>query len=208
MSGLSELLPNRGPAAERLLLREFSHRVNDAFASAIDLVTRAASRCDSWEARVAVVAALDRLQNQALVHRTLQLPEYDTAVDVASYLHQLCRAISRAELAEARVELVLSVYPLRLSTDRCWLLGMIVFELIGHAARRVVPNGAGSIHLEVSPAGGSTECCISSSGTAVDEPPGDERLAIIDALVVNLRGTLGCRPGPDGTRTTVKLPVE
>src|SRR5689334_9877901 len=111
----SELLPNRGPAAERLLLREFSHRVNDEFASAIDLMAQAASRCDSWEARAALVVALDRLQNHALVHRALQLPEYDTAVDVASYLHQLCRAISRAELAEAGVELVLSVYPLRLS---------------------------------------------------------------------------------------------
>src|ERR1044072_7250627 len=105
MSGLSELLPNRGPAAERLLLREFSHRVSDELASAIDLMARAASRCDSWEARAALVAALDRLQNQALVHRALQLPEYDTAVDVGSYLHQLCRAISRAELAEDRVAL-------------------------------------------------------------------------------------------------------
>jgi hypothetical protein len=62
-------------------------------------------------------------------------PEYDTTVDVAAYLQQLCRAISRAELAGAGIELLLSVHPLRINADRCWLLGMIVFELIADAAR-------------------------------------------------------------------------
>jgi hypothetical protein len=69
MSSLSELLPYRGAATERLLLREFSHRVKDELASAISLVAVAAGRCDSGEARAVLVAVLDRLQSHALVHR-------------------------------------------------------------------------------------------------------------------------------------------
>jgi two-component sensor histidine kinase len=135
MSSLSELLPYRGAATERLLLREFSHRVKDQLAAAINLVTVAAGRCDSSEARAVLVAVLDRLPSHALVHRSLQMPDYDTTVDVAAYLQQLCRAISRAELAGEGIELLLSINPLRIRADRCWLLGMIVFELIADAAR-------------------------------------------------------------------------
>jgi two-component sensor histidine kinase len=208
MSSLPELLPYRGAATERLLLREFSHRVKDELASAISLVAAAAGRCDSGEARAVLVAVLDRLQSHALVHRSLQMPEYDTTVDVAAYLQQLCRAISRAELAGAGIELLLSVHPLRINADRCWLLGMIVFELIADAARHSFPVGARSIRLEVWPAGSSIGCCISDDGMIDEGPLHGKGLAIIEALVTNLQGTVESRSGPGGNRCVVKIPID
>ncbi|PWT91132.1 MAG: hypothetical protein C5B56_04285 [Proteobacteria bacterium] len=207
MSSLPELLPYRGAATERLLLREFSHRVKDELASAISLVAAAAGRCDSGEARAVLVAVLDRLQSHALVHRSLQMPEYDTTVDVAAYLQQLCRAISRAELAGAGIELSLSVHPLRINADRCWLLGMIVFELIADAARHTFPNGTRSIRLEIWPAGSLIECCISDDGIADDGSLQSDGLAILEALVGNLQGAVEDRSGPSGSRRVVKVPI-
>jgi two-component sensor histidine kinase len=207
MSSLSELLPYRGAATERLLLREFSHRVKDEFASAISLVAGAAGRCDSGEARAVLVAVLDRLQSHALVHRSLQMPEYDTTVDVAAYLQQLCRAISRAELAGAGIELLLSVHPLRINADRCWLLGTIVFELIADAARHTFPNGTRSIRLEIWPAGSLIECCISDDGIADEGSLQSNSLAILEALVGNLQGAVENRSGPSGNRRVVKVPI-
>ena len=207
MSSLSELLPYRGAVTERLLLREFSHRVKDGLASAIGLVVEAAGRSDSNEAKATLVEVLDRLQSHALVHRCLQMPEYDTTVDVAVYLHQLCRAVSRAELADEGIALVLSVDPLRISADRCWLLGMIAVELIADAARRAFRGGAGSIRLEVKSTGSSIQCCISDDGIP-DESPHHSGHVILEALVTNLQGTLESQSGPDGARRVVNLPMD
>jgi len=47
-----ERLPERGAAAERLLLREFSHRINNELASAIGLISVAAHRCNQQRSQV------------------------------------------------------------------------------------------------------------------------------------------------------------
>lgn len=93
MSSLSELLPDGGAPPERLLLRELAHRIDNELAAAIDLVSAAASLCESSEARVALAAVSDRLQCYAQLHHSLQMPEYTTTIDLAAYLNQLCRAI-------------------------------------------------------------------------------------------------------------------
>src|ERR1043165_9072279 len=97
MSSPLEPMLGRG-AAERLLLREFSHRINNELASAIGLVSVAANRCDNNEARATLAAVRDRLQSFARVHHSLQMPEYTTTIDLTAYIHQLCRSISHSKL--------------------------------------------------------------------------------------------------------------
>lgn len=63
MSGLSERLPDGGAAAQQLLLRGFSHRINDELESAINLISLAANRCTGNEARVALAAVRDHLES-------------------------------------------------------------------------------------------------------------------------------------------------
>src|SRR5215470_6182030 len=86
----------QGAVAARLMLREFSHRINNELASAIGLISMAAHRCNSSEARTALNTVLDRLENYASVHHSLQMPEYSTTVELTSYIQRLCRAISRS----------------------------------------------------------------------------------------------------------------
>jgi two-component sensor histidine kinase len=206
ISSLSEQLPERGVAAERLLLREFSHRINNELASAISLISVAANRCDSNEARTALAAVQDRLESYARVHHSLQMPEYSTSIELTTYIHQLCRAISHSKLESAGIELSLSLYPLRMSSERCWFLGMIVFELITNAARHAFHNRAGSIHLEVLPVGASVECCITDNGTSDTNPSPGRGLLIVEALAAGLHGTVDMQFGPNGTRTIVNFP--
>jgi hypothetical protein len=58
----------------RLLFREFSHRINNEFASAIGVISVAARSVNN-EAKVALAAVQDRLQTYALVHHALRMPE-------------------------------------------------------------------------------------------------------------------------------------
>ena len=206
MSSLSELLPDGGAPPERLLLRELAHRIDNELAAAIDLVSAAASLCESSEARVALAAVSDRLQCYAQLHHSLQMPEYTTTIDLAAYLNQLCRAISRSELVDREIELLLSAPPLRMSSEPCWHLGMIVFELITSAAQHAFPDGTGSIHLRVRLNAVSIECRITDTGIPDEDPSRRNGLAIVEALVRGLYGTVDTQSGPNETATVVHLP--
>ena len=206
MNGLSQQLPG-SREAERLLLREISHRVNNELASAISLVSVTARRCNSNEARAALVTVQDRLESFARVQHSLQMPEYTTTIDLADYIRQLCRGISQSKLLDKGIELSLSICPLKISSERCWFLGMIVFELITNAARHAFDDHAGSIRLEILPTGASIECCITDNGRSEASPAPGRGLSIVTAFAELLRGTIDMQFGPNGTRTIVIFPL-
>ena len=208
MSSQSELLSDRSAVTERLLLREFTHRTNDELASVIRLISAAASRCESDQVRGALAEVQDRLQGYAGIQRSLQMPEYSTTIDLAAYLLQLCRAISGSRLAGDGIELLLSVCPLRMNSERCWLLGVIVFELIVNASLHAFPDNAGSIRLEIWPVAGSIECCITDNGASGEDPLPGRLVSIIEALAGGLQGAVDFQSGPSGNRIIVKFPAD
>jgi two-component sensor histidine kinase len=104
---------NRSLAVAQLLLREFSHRINNELTSAIGAVSIAAARAVNDETKAALAVVEDRLHNYAQVHHALQMPDHSSRIDAAAYLHQLCRAISRSKLDDKGIELRLVENPLR-----------------------------------------------------------------------------------------------
>jgi two-component sensor histidine kinase len=96
---------------EQLLLREFAHRINNEFASAISTISLAAARSTNDEVKSALVTVRDRLQNYARVQHALQMPDHITSIDATAYLRQLCWAISRSKLDGKGIELALAERP-------------------------------------------------------------------------------------------------
>jgi len=88
----------------RLLLREFSHRINNEFTWAIGAISVAAAHSPN-EAKAVLAAVQEQLQSYAQVHHILQLPEHRSCTDAAAYLRLLCRAISRSKLDRKGIEL-------------------------------------------------------------------------------------------------------
>jgi two-component sensor histidine kinase len=204
MDGLAEILPDGSATAERLLLREFAHRIDDELAWAIDLVSKAANRCETSEARATLASVQERLENHARLYHALQMPQFTTTVDLAAYLRQLCWSISRSSLEGEGVALSLLLHPLMMSSERCWLLGMIVFGLVTSAARHVSHDGAGAIRLEVWLTARSVACAITDNGMADENRKRDR--STVETLVAQLNGTIDVHAAPDGTRTVVKIP--
>jgi Histidine kinase len=101
-----------------LLMRELSHRINNEFTSAISVISLTAARSGSSEVKAALSDVSDRLHRYADVHRTLQMPEYQTYVNAALYLQQLCLSISRSRLEPNNITLILAVRPLSIPSDR------------------------------------------------------------------------------------------
>ena len=191
----------------RLLLREFSHRINNEFASAIGVISIAA-RSANGEAKVTLAAVHDQLQNYALVHHALRMPEHAGWVDAAVYLRQLCRAISRSKLESKGIELRFVERTFQMNAERCWRLGLIVSELITNAERHAFRNGGGLIRVELLPSLSLVECRVTDNGTGeANTRPGDG-LKIIEALAKSLGGTIDQRFGPYGATAVLILPAE
>jgi two-component sensor histidine kinase len=163
-------------------------------------VTAAASGNDK------VKGALSRVERFADVHRALQMPEYDTPVDAAAYLRQLCRSISRSQLDGRQIELVLATQPLQLSADQCWRLGMIVFELINNAARHAFPGKAGEIRVELLRVGTFAKCSVTDNGSAEPAVRPGRGLKIIDELSRSLGGRCKKKFEPRGSRSILAFP--
>ena len=86
----------RSSSEARLLLREYSHRINNEFASAIGAISVAAAHSADNEAKAVLAAVQDQLQNYAQVHHALQLLFFKHAFEAA----QLC--VSAAAILNKR----------------------------------------------------------------------------------------------------------
>ncbi|HSV22751.1 MAG TPA: sensor histidine kinase [Xanthobacteraceae bacterium] len=202
---MTDFASQRPLLQEQILLHELNHRVNNEFATAISIVSRAAASSND-KAKGALSRVADLLHRFADVHRALQMPEYDTPVDAAAYLRQLCRSISRSQLDSRQIELVLAAQPLRLSADRCWRLGMIVFELINNAARHAFPGREGEIRVELLRVGAFAKCSVTDNGSAAPTVRPGRGLKIIDELSKSLGGRCIQKFEPRGSWSILAFP--
>jgi two-component sensor histidine kinase len=195
-------------AGERILLHELNHRINNEFAAVISAVSLAARRSNNDEVKAALSGVVELLHQYADVHRALQMPECDTLVDAATYLRQLCRSITRSQLEDRKISLVLAAQPLQLTAHHCWRLGMIVFELVNNAARRhAFSDGEGEIRAELLRADPFVECRIIDNGSTSGEVRPGHGLKIIDALTKSLGGQFAQTFGSQGSRAILVFPA-
>jgi two-component sensor histidine kinase len=193
---------------DRLLLREFSHRINNEFASAISAISHAAAQSTNREVRAALAAVEEHLHNYAVVHHVLQMPDHSVCIDGSAYLRQLCRAIGRSKLESRGIELVLVERPFQMSSERCWKLGLILSELITNSARHSFGESGGKIRIEILPSRTFVECCVCDDGMgdAGDRHRG-RGLEIVERLTKGLDGAIDQRFGPQGTTSVLIVPL-
>jgi two-component sensor histidine kinase len=132
----------------------------------------------------------------------------NTHIDASAYLENLCLSISRSKHVGMRIDLVLTASPLRLPSERCWRLGMIVYELVTNAARHAFGNGNGQIRVELSRAGKIIECRVVDNGSAPANVQQGHGLTIVDELVKGLDGRLDQRFGQSGSLSILILPYK
>jgi len=191
---------------EQLLLHELNHRVNNEFAAAISVVSLAAARSGSNDVKTALSGIAVLLHQYADVHRALQMPKDDVVLNAEAYLRQLCLSISRSYLDHRRIKLVLAAEPLRLEADRCWRLGMIVYELIINAARHAFSDDAGEIRIELMRAGGIAQCSVVDNGSGAATATPGRGLKIVNELSKSLGGQIMQKFGPRGSRSILAFP--
>lgn len=189
-----------------LLVHELTHRINNEIASMIGVVSLAAARSGNRDVEIALTGVTELLHHHADVYRALQMPEYHTRIDAAEYVKQLCLSISRSKLDYMKIGMVLAARPLSMQSDRCWRLGMIVYELVTNAARHAFNGKGGEIRVELLRSGPFVECRVLDNGSAPANIRPGHGLKIIEELVEGLDGRFEQQFGAWGSTSTVIIP--
>jgi two-component sensor histidine kinase len=200
-------IPSQLPFPQaQLLLHELNHRIGNEFCCAVSVVSLAAARSNNKEVKAALTDVAELLHHYAEAHHALQIPEHGIRTDAAAYLRKLCLSIRRSKLNHMKIDLVLAARRLWLPSDRCWLLGMIVYELITNAARHASAGGNGLIRVELLRTGALVECRVLDNGSGpVSFRPG-RGLKIVYELAKALDGRFDQRFASGGSTSILVFP--
>jgi two-component sensor histidine kinase len=194
------------PLSARLLLNEYTHRVNNEFAAVVCMANAAIARASS-ETRSELIRIRSALENFARVHHLLRVPDERNSVDGCAYLRALCGAISASRLERRGIELVLVERSFVIDSELCWRLGVIVSELITNAVRHAFVSDRGRVTVEARCENSMIHCCVSDDGSGIPSSRRGTGLQIIDALLRDISGHMERHFGSKGTAVTVTFPA-
>jgi two-component sensor histidine kinase len=190
-----------------LLMRELTHRISNEFASAVCMLSVAASRCADARTQGILDDVQQHLESYARVHRALQMPELGTTLDLADYLSRLCESVGRSKLDSRNIRLVLGMQPMAIAAERCWMVGMIVNELITNATRHAFTDEGGTIRVGLVTCRDTAMCIVSDNGRKPRVPRPSGGLKIINALTDRLEGSFCHRLGTYGSTAILSFPL-
>jgi two-component sensor histidine kinase len=195
----------RSRHTERLILRELTHRVSNELAAVTAVVAAARTRAGSVQEILSQVQVA--LEAFASVQRLLYVPDVITCVDGCAYVRQLCRALTRAKLEEKGIHLEFVDKPFRIDSDRCWRLGMILYELVTNASKHAFGGGGGWIRVELFEHTTHIECRIEDSGSCINpQVSHGNGLSMMHELTKEMGGALRQTFGLQGSVSTIILP--
>ena len=190
-------------AAPWLLLQEMMHRVANEHSAAASMLSLRAAKASSSDARDAISAASDRLQEYAKVHKALQVPRRAARLDLSCYLSELCLALAKSRLEDRDIHLTFVEDAIELEAERCWLVGLIVAELITNAAKHAFGAGGGAIRVELLRCDHHAQCKVIDHGAGTDGLKPGRGTEIARALAARLGGSVTWSFSAGGTTATL-----
>lgn len=200
--------------AERdLFLEEFDHRVKNNFTLVASLLDMQRRRAGEGETADALASALARVESIARAHRHLYRGTAEPgAVDMATYIHELCTALEEALFLRGAITLTCEADHAALPRDRAVSIGLILNELVTNAAKHAFGEGeGGTILVRFSARAEGWQLTVADNGggmpagTQQKGRPGGLGQRLIEGFVRQARGTIRTESSAEGTMVTVDL---
>jgi two-component sensor histidine kinase len=187
------------------IVDEINHRVINEYAEAISALSLAA-RSSNPEAQAAIGQAAARLRAHVDAHRALVPPAPGGAVNLATYLGDLCASLSRASLADRGVRIALRTDEIKVAPDTAWRIGLILAELVRNASRHGLAGGAGAIAVRVTEHRGIILCLVADRGRGDPDSGMGRGRRLARAIAGELGGAVDWWFSPTGSLARLEVP--
>ncbi|MGN6691658.1 MAG: sensor histidine kinase [Sphingopyxis sp.] len=187
------------------LVEEINHRVVNEYSEAIAMLSIAAARMSSGDARAALRDTADRLRDHAETHRALMAPMVMGRTNIADHITKICRSYVKSTLADRGVRLTLKIEDGIMPAEKCWRIGLVVAELVRNAARHGLKGKDGRIVVDISHRAGHVTGIVSDSGPGGGGAPGRGQ-RLVRSLITDLGGEIRWFFEPGGTFAFFRLP--
>jgi two-component sensor histidine kinase len=193
--------------APLLLVEEVSHRVANQYAIAIASIGVETSSILDADAQTALRRVTTKLGAFAEARRILQSLRSSDDLNLGDHLHRLCTAMYEATLRDRRVKLTLLEDEIVLAPERCWLVGLIVAELITNAVRHGFGEGGGMVVVDLGRAGAEIICQVADNGGSPPDPPPSRGRQVITGLASEFGGDVSWRFDTTGVTAMLSFPL-
>ena len=184
------------------LFAALSKRMIGEITAAVAMLRLAAAGEPSGLSQQALNDAADRLRDQARLQHALEAPAWGETIDLADNLETLCAALSDAKLQRAGIHLRLVCDPVAIDARRCWLVSLIVAELVGCAASHAPWGNGRQIVIRVGADDGEVFCEVGRVGRGWGCG-----LSRVINLVSLLHGRIEWSMGPNGEGARLTFPA-
>jgi chemotaxis protein methyltransferase CheR len=194
-----------------LLLEEMQHRVANSLAIIASILLLKARTVTSPETRAHLEDAHKRVMSVATVQKHLHPSEGGAAIELGSYLTQLCTSLSGSMINSDYCSIDTKVSEASVTSTAAVSLGLIVTELVINALKHAFPEAKPgclvTVAYEINGTDWKLTVSDNGSGTGNDDawPPAKVGLgsSIINALAATLDARVDTESGHAGTVVSV-----
>ncbi|WP_158742710.1 sensor histidine kinase [Acidisphaera sp. L21] len=206
---LTDLLRDKDSLLQQKEFRitEVNQRVQNSLQLVSSFLSVQARQSEDGDLQAALGEARRRLTAVALVHRRLYLGNQVEFLDAARYIEELCAETFSFMGEEWKRNLLLTLTPMQISTDRAVPLGFVLNELLINADKYAYAGSAGPI--EVSLTQGRTHFILvvaDKGGGKVGPKPGFGS-RIMTGFVGQSAGAMTYGDSRPGLRVEVSVPI-
>jgi len=138
---------------KEILIKEIHHRVKNNMEIISSLLSMQARRTDNEKMKYTLIESMSRIQTMALVHEFLYLGKSLAKIDFHAYISKLINDIRELYITQnTKLSIDLHVDKLRLTTDKCIQLGMVLHEICVNSMKYAFNEGRDNllcIHIKL-----------------------------------------------------------
>jgi two-component sensor histidine kinase len=192
----------------QLVLNELAHRTRNDLANVVMLLKLQVPTVDE-PARQALMAAADRVQVVARVHRRLDVEGDRVVVDTKQYIGELCQDLRLSMAGTRPIAIRCNASSHSVSLEKAVPLGLIVNEMVTNAFKHAFPDGRpGVVEVTFEEQEQGYRLMVADNGVGLSGPAHSASLGqrLAQLLAAQLGGTIEIKARSPGTAVVFTMP--